>query len=1068
MAKRLRKSAINLYIVVAIVLVVAIAANVAAMSFSSVISVFLGQETSRVDASAADISVDTQYYKSDYTKLTALDKDETAYAKTVQTEGSVLLKNGNASPILPIKTGAAVTLLGTGSTSNGFLLSGGGSGSIDTSHTPSLKEAFESAGYKVNKTVSDFYETGAGRSYRANDSIGLVGEAPVNELQSVRASFASYNDAAIVVISRMGSEGQDVSLTTQEDPDRHYLELSQDEMDLIDLAVSEFNDVIVLLNTVNPMELGYFENLNVAVLWVGIGGEIGIAAIPDMLNGTTYPSGKLVDTYVYDNFSAPAMQNFGNFTYSDHDGAYVSYAEGIYVGYKYYETRYADVVTGRANVGNFDYASTVLYPFGYGISYTAFDYSNFKLTESGDSITLSVDVKNTGSNAGKEAVEFYMQAPYTDFDIQNGIEKSAIQLVGYGKTAELAPNATEKVTVTISKEMMRAYDSKVNKTYIVEAGDYYFAVGTDVHDALNNILAKQGYTIANGMTADGNATMTAVVSQAVTDTETYSYGVDGNKITNQFDNVDLNYYMPYTYLSRSNWTGTWPATLGGEEHTMPLPSGMDADLSLVHAVDPAAVMPATGAEFKVDLATMTILAQEDGETWDRPEWEDLLNQMSAKEMMDLVALGGFHTEAVASVGKTPDINKDGPAGISSTLIGGAGCFGYGVEVLLASTWNIELATQMGNFVGEDGIYSGVAGWYAPGLNTHRTPFGGRNFEYYSEDSVQSGQFGAAVVAAARAKGLCTYMKHFALNDSETNRGSVNTFATEQAVREIYLRPFEITVLEGNSLGVMVAMNYIGAKWCGAHRGLMTNVLRNEWGFKGTAITDYAGGYSQKLDSWDGIAAGTDLWLCSLNGAFEIEDYASNATVMSYLRICAKRILYMSSLTNGMNGTAPGATIVKVTPPWQIALIVIDVVLGLLAVAGIVLATKRLQKAKKALANGDIDEEIETRDIPLYNNLSITALAVTVVGVILEIIGAVLSPAVGVGMNTNLSPVLFVGAAIILCGFIFTLVIKALGTKTGASQKITNIARIVAIVALVFAVVCIAGVIFMPVLMPANG
>lgn len=1058
------------YAVIAIILVVVLVANYLAISYSSIISLFLNQETFRVDTTNMDSSLDTQYFKSDYTKLTALDADETAYAKDVQTEGSVLLQNKEVDgvPILPLPANAAVTLLGTGSTSDGFLLGGGGSGAIDTSDTPNLREAFEAAQYTVNGIAWDFYNTGAGSAYRANVAMMTVGEAPVSEVESIRNSFSSYNDAAIIVISRPGNEGNDLPTTTTEDSSKHYLELSKNELDLINLAVQNFDRVVILLNTVNPIELGPVEDLDVSVLWVGAGGEIGIAAIPEILNGTRVPSGKTVDTYAYDALSAPAMQNFGAFAYTNLDeAAYLNYAESIYVGYKYYETRYADVVTGRQNVGNFDYASEVQFPFGFGLSYTTFAYSNFSLQDNGDTITLSVDVTNTGNVDAKEAVEFYMQAPYTDYDIQNGIEKSAIQLVDFTKTEVIPAGGTATATVTFSKEVMRVYDTAVEQTYIVEVGDYYFTAAADAHKALNNVLAAAGYTIANGMTDDGDSNLVGTVTQSSTDTETYAYGVDGLRIINQFANVNLNYYMPTTYLTRNDWVGTFPTTLGGEARSIEAPDNLIADMKLVHAEDPSAVVPTTGASFQVDLATLTLLGLEE-DNYNNETWELLLDQLTAREMMNLVALGGYQTVAVESIGKKQTLDKDGPAGISSTLIGGAGCFGYPVEMLLSSTWNKDLADRFGYFVGEDALYSGVSGWYAPAMNIHRTPFAGRNFEYFSEDSAQSGIFGAIITKAAQEKGLYCYIKHYALNDQETNRAIANTFATEQAIREIYLLPFEMSIREGGAHALMVSQNLIGAKWTGAHKGLMTNVLRNEWGFQGVAITDYAGRYTEKLDTWDGLAAGTDMWLCSAAGSFDIDGFENNATVMNLLRTASKHILYAVANSNSMNGVAPGAVVISVTPPWQIALYVVDCVIGLLLVVAFVLTTRSLIKVGNA---GDVVEDVEiiTKSNPLYDKLAAVFAAVSVIGAVVEAIGgAVLSKPTGIGMNTNLSPVLYVGMTLIAVGFIASVVVKQLTAKAKCKQTWQKIAMWIGVLAVIFAIVFLALTILMPVIAPTNG
>lgn len=908
---------------ICVFMAIVVAANYFASIYAPLVSTFLGQETTkRVEVDNME-EIDTNYFSSRYNSQSELYADEIKFAKNVQSEGSVLLQNAG----LPMAKSGSITLLGSGSAEAAFLVSGGGSGSIDTSKTPSLKKVFEDAGYQVNGTMWDFYTTGGGMSSRGDE---VVGEAPISNYTDAELnSFSAYNDAAIVVVGRLGGEGRDVAMATQDDPSRSMLELSKNELDLIDLALQNFDNVIVLLNTLNPIELGPLTERDVSVVWICAGGQQGLLALPDILNGTVSPSGRLVDTYVYDNFSAPAMVNFGDFTYANASESfgsskYMIYQEGIYVGYRYYETRYEDVVLGTANVGNYDYASTVIYPFGYGLSYTQFAHSNFSVSENADSYEVAVTVTNTGSAAGKDVVEIYLQKPYTDYDKQNRVEKASAELVGYAKTSELAAGASEDVKISVPKEYLRTYDAYGVGGYIIEAGTYYLTVGTDAHDAVNNILAAKGKTEADGMTVAGNAefTYTAELNEdeASKLTETYNKGADGEVIANELSDVDITSFdSSITYLSRNNWSGTWPASGYKLNATDDLVSAMSDSFP---NIDDAS-MPTTGAQNGLSLIDAM------GLDYDAPEWNDLLDQITVQEMQNLICNGAYGNVEVGSINKNKVLDKDGPAGISATLIGGKGTFGFPVESLLAATWNVELAEQMGALIGEDGLLAGVSGWYAPGLNMHRTPFSGRNFEYFSEDSLLSGTMGAAVTRSAQEMGLYTYSKHFALNDQELYRGFVCIFSNEQAAREIYLRPFEMNVREGGSHGIMVSMNRIGGVWSGDHRGLVTNILKGEWGFKGCVVTDASSLGNTQM----GLYGGTDLWLGNGSGSFQ-DGFASDAGVVSMMRNATHNILYAVANSNAMNGIAAGTKFIPITPAWQIALYVADAVLAVVCIAGI--------------------------------------------------------------------------------------------------------------------------------------
>ena len=946
--------AVLAWIVVIATAAALVLANFMASRYANLISVYLNMPNQKIVEAEDE---ETEHFTSDYANEKEMKAHLQEIGRQIEAEGAVLLENNGT---LPLSDAAKITILGQDSVDPVY--GGGGAGSVDTSTAIDLYTGIREAGYQTNDVVYDFYTEGAGSTYRKTvpDAYGEgvfgVNEVPVSEYtDDVIASFADYNDAAIIVLGRSGGESSDLQ-STPLDNGYYYLELDENEKELIDLACRNFENVVVLLNTQNPMELGELEDTDVdAVLWIGALGETGAEAVGDLLCGNISPSGRLTDTYAYDSFSAPAMANFGSYTIANSQvmfgNSYMVYSEGIYVGYRYYETRYEDVVMGNEDAANYNYAQTVQYPFGYGLSYTEFAYSDFTLTEDGNQYIAEVTVTNTGDTSGKHAVEIYMQSPYTDYDRENKIEKSSVELVGYGKTGTIKPGGTETVSVEIPKEMMKVYDQYGQETYIVDAGDYYFTVGADAHDAVNNILAAKGYTTADGMDADGNADLTAMVTQAEQDNTTYAVSqATGYDIQNQFEDVDINTYDPeHVYLSRSDWTGTWPVTYADGSWTAP--EDFVAALEIPTVEDTAESAPVTGAtDEEVGSLTTAMMMELD---YDDPMWDTLIQQMSVDELDTLIRVGGYATMGIDSIQLPSTQDKDGPAGISSTLVGGENGTSYPPEIVLASTWNDELAEEFGRCIGEDSIALDVTGWYAPSMNIHRSPYSGRNFEYYSEDSCLSGMMGAATVRGAQEKGVLVYIKHFALNDQETNRMGISIFANEQSVRDLYLKPFEITVREGDAHGAMVSMNRIGSRWTGAHYGLMTEALRNEWGFEGLAITDQA---SFEVFAYEdlraGLAAGTDLWLNTDTELWKLSDTDMNDTIITHMQRAAKNIVFAISRSNAMNGLSSSSQIVQITPLWQMALYVADAVLAVIAFLGAVFATLDVVKGndrKKTLS-----------------------------------------------------------------------------------------------------------------------
>ena len=907
---------------IAYLLVILLIGNMMANQFSSIISQTLGQATTKTVYGDGEEEYDSDYFKLDYANYNALRADEEAYGQQVQAEGVVLLQNVS----LPLTGVQNVTLLGYGSRDDQLVGGGNSSGMSVSSVAPTMQECFMRAGLMVNPTMQAFYQT---QTEEVNPSTFDA---------ATQSSIADYKGAGIVFIKRGAAESRDLPV---ED-----LVLTDTEKALVDYAAANFDNAIVLLNTSNPIQCDYFAGKNVNVLWIGTAGDTGLGVVPQILTGEINPSGHLVDTYAFDQTSAPAMLNFGDFTLTNvSDDAvankYINYAENIYIGYRYFETRYADKVMGTGNAGEYDYAATVQYPFGYGLSYTTFDFSDFTMTEGTDSFTLTVTVTNTGDVSGKDAVGFYMQSPYTDYDKANGVEKSAVQLVAFDKTAELAAGESETVTTEVKKEMLRAYDANNAKTYIVDAGDYVFTAAQDVHAAMNNILAAEGYTIENGMTDAGNADLTAVYTQGTLDADTYSIGADGEKITNQFDNADLRYYDDTTvYLTRSDWEGTYPVQGTDRE----APAAMINDFH-PHIEEVDVEMPTIGADNGMKLLDMM------GATYDDSKWETLLDQMTAQEMMDLVAIGGYQTLNVESVSKPLSIDQDGTGSLNGTMMGGFSMFAYPSAYLTSSTWNEELAAKQGYFISQDGLVTGITGWYAPGADTHRTPLGGKTSEYWSEDPVFAGTMLSGVVEQASTHGMVVYIKHFALNDQETNRTTANTFATEQAIREIYLYPFEKSIVEGGAKGIMTAMNRVGTRYASANDNLLVNVTRNEWGFQGIIITDAALSQSEKIRPREVLLSGTDLFLCTNAGVFQIDNFESDAMVMQALRQASHRIMYAMVNSNVMNGLTPNTQIIAITPAWVNWMHIADAIVVVIAAAALVLMwtnyAKSVKKAKSS-------------------------------------------------------------------------------------------------------------------------
>ncbi|MBR2044965.1 MAG: glycoside hydrolase family 3 C-terminal domain-containing protein [Agathobacter sp.] len=911
--------AIVLALVMVLLTVVVAVGIPLANNYKNMVSMFMGQTTFTAEGGS-----NPQYFKSDYASAEEVDKAATELSVQIEREGIVLMKNEDNA--LPLANGAKVSLLSQNSVD--LVYGGAGAGSIDTSQVDNLKSALEKNGFVVNPTLWDFYETGAGAAYRKGvPNIMGIGDFAANEVpmnvytEDVIASMDDYNDAGIIVIGRSGSESVDLPAD--------YLTFTAEEKALIEFACEKFETVVLMLNVTNAMNLSVLDEYDIdACIWVGATGQEGAVAIGEVLNGTVSPSGNTVDTWSYKPAEAPAAVNLGDFTITNSEvvsgNKYIVYEEGIYVGYRYYETRYEDVVLGNESASNFNYEEQVQFPFGYGLSYTTFDWTDYTVTENEDNFTITVTVTNTGDYAGKETVQIYMQKPYTEYDKENQLEKASVELVGYDKTEVLEPGASELVEIEVSKELLKAYDAYGYGTYIVEEGNYYLAAGENAHDALNNIL------VAKGASVDGDVALTHLYVQAELDTTTYAVADTGNAIENQMEDVDIKAYdTEFKYLSRNDWTGTWPTVYA--EGQWEAPEELLKALEIIVTENPDAVMP----EFNVISEEYGELKLADmiGLDYDDPKWEAYLNQFDKDELYQYISHAGYGTTAIEGEGVPGVIHKDGPAGISSTLAGGnINCMGYPPAVVLASTWNVDLAEARGKLVGEDSLSSDVTVWYAPAMNIHRTAMSGRNFEYYSEDGFISGVMGAAETAAFQSKGGIVTIKHFAINDQESNRIGGSMFCNEQSARELYLLPFQMCVEDGNATGIMSSMNRVGGRWIGGHEGIMTNMLRGEWGYEGFVITDQTSFASfNYCDIREGLVAGNDIWLCTGQDMWQLSEEEMTATVMTAARQAIHRYLYAVANSNAMNGVDRDTVVKNVLAGWQIALYVIAVVILVLDV-----------------------------------------------------------------------------------------------------------------------------------------
>lgn len=856
-------------------------------------------------------------------------------AEEIMEDGIVLLKNES---LLPLNETKKLNIFGWESINPAY--GGAGSGGInDLYDIVSLNQGLENAGFSINQELVDFYNNyGADNPEMSiQKQSWTLPEPPVDTYDDeLIKSAKEYSDVAVVVLSRKAGEGHndipmDVKKAAYDNnsdeyddfPEgEHYLQLSQTERDMVDMVCSNFDNVIVIYNGANQFELGFADEYPQikSVVWCPGTGNVGFNALGKVFSGEVNPSGKTPDTFIYDMTTAPWWNNAEKIEYTNladmavegmnagtaqvYAPAFTNYVEGIYVGYKYYET--------AAQEGAIDYDKTVQYPFGYGLSYTEFEQKMGELEEKDGQISVDVEVTNTGDAAGKDVVEVYYKSPYTN----GGIEKSSANLIEFEKTNLLQPGESQTVTVTFSIEDMASYDENNAKAYVLEKGDYVISINSDSH----TVLDQKTYT------ADADVVYKGENKRASDDTAA----------TNVFEDAKGD----VTYLSRADHFANYEeatAAPASAELGEPYVSEyhLNSNFDKTTYLNDEDVMPTTGADNGLTLADMR------DADYDDPRWEKLLDQLTVDEMANMIAMAGYQTAAMDSVGKVATLDFDGPAAINNNFTG-VGSIGFPIEVVVASTWNKELAQAWGECMGKISQEMGAEGWYAPGMNTHRTAFGARNYEYFSEDGVLAGNMGAKAVEGARKYGVYSYIKHFALY--EGNAKMVSVWSNEQAIREIYLKPFEISVKQGGANAVMVSWSFLGDKWTGESSNLMNTVLRDEWGFRGMALTDFFRNNGHGFMNADAaLANGVDAMLSTFNGEENNVANQKHPTSVLQMRNACKNVMYTVVSSWAYDGEHEETGMEN----WKKAGIGIDIVIALFMAGMEVLVIRGYKKRKNA-------------------------------------------------------------------------------------------------------------------------
>ena len=856
-------------------------------------------------------------------------------AEEIMEDGIVLLKNES---LLPLNETKKLNIFGWESINPAY--GGAGSGGInDLYEIVSLNQGLENAGFSINQELVDFYNNyGADNPEMSiQKQSWTLPEPPVDTYSDeLIKSAKEYSDVAVVVLSRKAGEGHnDIPMDVRKaaydnnsdeyddfPEGEHYLQLSQTERDMVDMVCSNFDNVIVVYNGANQFELGFADEYPQikSVVWCPGTGNVGFNALGKVFSGEVNPSGKTPDTFIYDMTTAPWWNNAEKTEYTNladmavegmnagtaqvYAPAFTNYVEGIYVGYKYYET--------AAQEGAIDYDKTVQYPFGYGLSYTEFEQKMGELEEKDGQISVDVEVTNTGDVAGKDVVEVYYKPPYTN----GGIEKSSANLIEFAKTDLLQPGESQTVTVTFSIEDMASYDENNAKAYVLEKGDYVISINSDSH----TVLDQKTYTADKDVVYKGENKRTS----------------DDTAATNVFEDAKGD----ITYLSRADHFANYEeatAAPASAELGEPYVSEyhLNSNFDKTTYLNDEDVMPTTGADNGLTLADMR------DADYDDPRWEKLLDQLTVDEMANMIAMAGYQTAAMDSVGKVATLDFDGPAAINNNFTG-VGSIGFPIEVVVASTWNKELAQAWGECMGKISQEMGAEGWYAPGMNTHRTAFGARNYEYFSEDGVLAGNMGAKAVEGARKYGVYSYIKHFALY--EGNAKMVSVWSNEQAIREIYLKPFEISVKQGGANAVMVSWSFLGDKWTGECSNLMNTVLRDEWGFRGMALTDFFRNNGHGFMNADAaLANGVDVMLSTFNGEENNVANPEHPTSVLQMRNACKNVMYTVVSSWAYDGEHEETGMEN----WKKAGIGIDIVIALFMAGMEVLVIRGYKKRKNA-------------------------------------------------------------------------------------------------------------------------
>ena len=854
-------------------------------------------------------------------------------AEEIMEDGIVLLKNES---LLPLNETKKLNIFGWESINPAY--GGAGSGGInDLYDIVSLNQGLENAGFSINQELVDFYNNyGADNPEMSiQKQSWTLPEPPVDTYSDeLIKSAKEYSDVAVVVLSRKAGEGHnDIPMDVRKaaydnnsdeyddfPEGEHYLQLSQTERDMVDMVCSNFDNVIVVYNGANQFELGFADEYPQikSVVWCPGTGNVGFNALGKVFSGEVNPSGKTPDTFIYDMTTAPWWNNAEKTEYTNladmavegmnagtaqvYAPAFTNYVEGIYVGYKYYET--------AAQEGAIDYDKTVQYPFGYGLSYTEFEQKMGELEEKDGQISVDVEVTNTGDVAGKDVVEVYYKPPYTN----GGIEKSSANLIEFAKTDLLQPGESQTVTVTFSIEDMASYDENNAKAYVLEKGDYVISINSDSH----TVLDQKTYTADKDVVYKGENKRTS----------------DDTAATNVFEDAKGD----VTYLSRADHFANYEeatAAPASAELGEPYVSEyhLNSNFDKTTYLNDEDVMPTTGADNGLTLADMR------DADYDDPRWEKLLDQLTVDEMANMIAMAGYQTAAMDSVGKVATLDFDGPAAINNNFTG-VGSIGFPIEVVVASTWNKELAQAWGECMGKISQEMGAEGWYAPGMNTHRTAFGARNYEYFSEDGVLAGNMGAKAVEGARKYGVYSYIKHFALY--EGNAKMVSVWSNEQAIREIYLKPFEISVKQGGANAVMVSWSFLGDKWTGECSNLINTVLREEWGFRGMALTDFFRNNGHGFMNADAaLANGVDAMLSTFNGEENNVANPEHPTAVLQMRNACKNVMYTVVSSWAYDGEHEETGMEN----WKKAGIGIDIVIALFMAGMEVLVIRGYKKRK---------------------------------------------------------------------------------------------------------------------------